>query len=181
MALPAPLGLPAVGLYDSRQTKGYPPMSDAPTDTDETIVPPPRRNWTIEVDPAEGHAARPWTVKAIKPAIRDMAMKAARAERMTVGEWLTMVIPLAAQHTVEVFEREMARKSKSADGQAEVSPELPAVARLSGPAVCPELDAARQAAEIAKLIQEVQGMPESIQRLAHQVLRARLRAARSTV
>jgi hypothetical protein len=153
-------------------------MSDTATDATKTIK-PPRRSWTIKVNAREAAAARPWTVKAIRPAISDMAMKAARAERMTVGEWLTMVIPLASRAALEAFERETTRAAESADGQPEAAPELPAVLRLSGPAVCPELDAAKQAADITKLIVETQGMPESVRRLALQVLRARLRAARS--
>jgi hypothetical protein len=126
------------------------------------------RNWTIEPE-----ASRPWTVKAVPDWVRDQAHKAARKDGITLGRWLTRVIPVAAQTS-------SGDTDPSPPEADQVSPELSPDPELFGALVShglPELDAALKAAEVLKLMGQTPGLPRSVTRVAHRMLRARLEAA----
>ena len=103
----------------------------------------------------------PWTIKSVATETRDLAIMSARKEGLTVGQWL---------------ER---RVREWAD-----SPGLPMSApihALSGPPVSPSptgLAEAAQAVEIVKQLADIPGLPVSVLRLSHGILRERLKRAR---
>jgi hypothetical protein len=103
----------------------------------------------------------PWTIKSVATETRDLAIMLARREGLTVGQWLERRV------------REWAEE--------EVSPNRPMSARIEGH-VSPGptgLDAAMLAAEIVRKLADIPGLPESVRKSSHSVLRERLKRARA--
>jgi hypothetical protein len=96
----------------------------------------------------------PWTIKSVPTEIRNLAISAARKEGLTVSQWL--------ERRVREWTNEFAQ-----------------VGNLSAHVSTTVLDAALQAAEVARRVADIPGLPKSVLRLSHGVLRERLKQARA--
>jgi hypothetical protein len=135
-------------------------MIDTNTDTidaEETI------RGTILTDPPDQKDTKPWTIKGMPEWVIGIARDAAKAKRMSMGEWLTEVIPMAAHPNAE------------ADYSMPAVSQVPAVIR---PKANPGLTEVSQIADIAKQVSTIEGLPPSVLKEAHGLLRDRLKAAR---
>jgi hypothetical protein len=120
---------------------------------------------TIMTD-ADPEDRKPWTVKGMPEWVMDTARKAAKARRMSMGEWLSEIIPRAA----------------SPDGQTDhgmpATTQLPAVVHPQENHSQPKVSQIAEIADVAKQLSEIQGLPESVLKEAHGLLRDKLKAAR---
>lgn len=135
-------------------------MTDAEVDIAEDNIPP----GTVVTTAGE---FKPWTIKGMPDWVIRIARDAAKAERLSMGQWLTKIIPVAA------------KPNGAADREA---PPVPAVLRPKAAlAVAPgptEVSQVAEAADIAKQLSTIEGLPRSVVKEAHGLLRDRLRAAR---
>ena len=132
-------------------------MTDTDTEAAEEI------RGTIFTDAVDPEDRKPWTIKGMPEWVIDTARKAAKDKRMSMGEWLTEVIPMAAHSNGE-----------AATGLPPAS-QLPAVIRPKANSGMTEIS---EIADIAQQLSTIQGLPESVLKEAHGLLRDRLRAAR---
>src|SRR4029077_4239082 len=140
-------------------------MTDADTDTIEAAE---QIRGTILTDAADPEDRKPWTIKGMPEWVIEIARRAAKARRQSMGEWLTEVIPMAAHPSGEA--------ATGLPTTAQVPAIVPQKA-YQGP---PDLAALSQTAEIAKHLSGIPDLPKSVLREAHGLLRDRLKAARRT-
>jgi hypothetical protein len=141
-------------------------MTNGMTDTDNTAVEPDEiRHGTILTDAADPSDRKPWTVKGMPEWVIGAARDAAKARGVSMARWLTEVIPQAA----------------SPDGEAghamPVWTQVPAAVRPKAPPGHTEVSLV-ELTEIAKQLSAIEGLPPSVTKAAHGLLRDRLKAAR---
>jgi len=133
------------------------------TDTDTAVEPDEIQHGTIMTDAADPEDKRPWTIKGMPEWVMDTARRAAKAKRMSMGEWLTEVIPMAAMP----------------NGQADRG--MPVVVRPKEEADRPKANAGptlTEIADLAKQLSAIEGLPPAVLKEAHGLLRDKLKAAR---
>lgn len=117
----------------------------------------------VEEDP---QAFRPWTIKSVPVWLIEDAREAASKERLPMGRWLARVLPLV-----------MAPNGESHPGKPPVS-QVPAVIPLKSAQGLPEVSQIAEIASVAKQLSEIEGLPPSVLKEAHGLLRDKLKAAR---
>jgi len=137
------------------------------TDTDTgTTAEAEEIRGTIMTDAADPQDRKPWTIKGMPEWVMETARKAAKARRLSMGEWLTEIIPRAAHP----------------DGQADQGmpemPRLPAVIHRQANHSQPKVSQIAEIAEVTKQLSEIEGLPVSVLKEAHGLLRDKLKAAR---
>lgn len=116
---------------------------------------------TVLTDNADPEDRKPWTVKGMPEWVIDLARTAAKARRMSMGGWLAEVIPRAVH--------------PQPDQRPQAVANVPAVI---APKTTPDLAEISQIAEIAKLVSAIEGLPPSVLKETHGLLRDRLKAVR---
>lgn len=139
-------------------------MTDTETDVTEEL------RGTIMTDAADPDDRKPWTIKGMPEWVMDTARKAAKARRMSMGEWLTEIIPVAA-HPHEHADR-------SLPVAAQPSAAIHSIADHSQPDRPPQVSQIAEIAAVAKQLSEIDGLPPSVLKEAHGLLRDKLKAAR---
>lgn len=119
-----------------------------------------------EPDPADAVASKPWTVKNMPVWVLEVAKSAAQGAGLSMGEWLTRVIPEAARPLGE-----------GSPGLPAEAARFPSVISRKAPGL-PHLVELRQTIELAALMHSIDGLPKAVLREAHGLLRDRLKAAR---
>jgi hypothetical protein len=109
---------------------------------------------------------RPWTIKSVPVWLIDLAREAASKERLPMGRWLARVLPLV-----------VGPNGEGHPGNPKVS-QLPAVIQPPADPGQPKVSQIAEIAAVAKQLSEIEGLPESVLKEAHGLLRDKLRAAR---
>ena len=117
---------------------------------------------TIHTDAADPEDRKAWTVKGMPEWVLAVARDAAKARRMSMGEWLTEIIPIVARP----------------NGEATGLPAVPQVPAVIPRLASPGLTEVTAAADLAARLATIEGLPPGIRREAHGLLRDRLREAR---
>lgn len=124
---------------------------------------------------------RPWTIKSMPEWAMDLARGAAADARLPMGEWLAGVIAMAthpngaggalgAPRTPSGSGGLLATGGRAARGAPPAS---------QARAAAKEDITAAEATEIARQVSTIEGLPRSVLREAHGLLRDKLRAART--
>ena len=121
---------------------------------------------TLMADDLDPNDVRPWTIKSVPVWVMELARKAAEKERLPMGRWLAKVIPVLVAPNGE------------ADHGMPSSSQVPAVINNKAFPGQPKVSQIAEIADVAKQLSEIQGLPESVLKEAHGLLRDKLKAAR---
>ena len=142
-------------------------MTDTDTDTADAAE---EVRGTIVTDLADPDDRKPWTIKGMPEWVMDTARKAAKSRRMSMGEWLTEIIPRAAHPD--------GQDDRSLPVVAQPTAAIHSLADHSQPDSPPKVSQIAEIASVAKQLSDIEGLPASVLKEAHGLLRDKLKAAR---